>query len=85
MNRWRVTFTKKVEFEFVAETETDALVEAMKLNLDTMPIDWEMDTPVNLTEVAATTPDPVTSQEIELDAYGRPIIDMDGAEDEEQQ
>ena len=84
MQKWLVTFTKKLEYEFSAETEAEALVEAMKINLDQMPIEWEMIGPTSLSQIIAETPLPVpVPQAPELDSFGRPLYDLDGEQDEQ--
>lgn len=81
MDKWRVTFTKKVEFELTAESETEALVEAMKLNLESMPVEWEIGEPVKLSDTLMI-PEPEVSTSIELDSFGRPLYEFE--EDEEE-
>jgi hypothetical protein len=83
MDKWRVTFTKKIDFEINAETEDEALIEAMKLNLDSMPIEWEMEGPISTTHQRANSVEQVIEEPVELDSFGRPIFDLDGVEDEQ--
>ena len=83
MDKWRVTFIKKVEFDLDANSEAEAITEAMRLDLDSLPLEWEMDGPYSLTQVRANSTEPIVEDVIELDSYGRPVIDLDGEEDEQ--
>jgi hypothetical protein len=74
MSRWQITFTKKISLEFNAHDEDDAMIEASKIDLDSIPLEWQMDPPIEL-EAA----DLVSNTE--FDSFGRPIHDID--EDEE--
>jgi hypothetical protein len=70
MNRWQITFTKKVSLEFDAYDEDDAIMEASKIDLDSIPLEWQMDNPVQLRTTNHVS-------DIELDSFGRPIHEDD--------
>jgi hypothetical protein len=42
MPTYRIKFTKTIELDFEASSESEALMQAGQVSLDQIPVDWEM-------------------------------------------